>query len=88
MSKYTATIIKTGNSYALRVPKAYVEEANLVLGQKVQLDRPQPAPRAFDPAAFGAAMRAVQQLNPYRDIQDPVAWQREVRQDRALPGRD
>jgi hypothetical protein len=26
-------------------------------------------------------------LNPYRDIKDPVAWQREQRQDRPLPGR-
>lgn len=27
-------------------------------------------------------------LNPYGDIADPVAWQREQRQDRPLPGRD
>lgn len=27
-------------------------------------------------------------LNPYRKIEDPVAWQREQRQDRPLPGRD
>ncbi|EIC21279.1 DUF2281 domain-containing protein [Thiorhodovibrio frisius] len=26
-------------------------------------------------------------LNSYRDIKDPVAWQREQRQDRPLPGR-
>ena len=27
-------------------------------------------------------------LNPYREIEDPVVWQREQRQDRPLPGRD
>lgn len=27
-------------------------------------------------------------LNPYRDVADPIAWQREVRNDRVLPGRD
>lgn len=27
-------------------------------------------------------------LNPYGDIADPVAWQREQRQDRPLPGRN
>lgn len=34
MNRYTATVIKTGNSYALRVPKKYVEDARLELGQK------------------------------------------------------
>jgi hypothetical protein len=29
-----------------------------------------------------------QKLNPYRDITEPVAWQREMREDRPLPGRD
>lgn len=27
-------------------------------------------------------------LNPFRDITDPVAWQREIRRDRPLPGRE
>ncbi len=27
-------------------------------------------------------------LKPYRDITDPVEWQREMREDRPLPGRD
>jgi len=26
--------------------------------------------------------------NPFQGIVDPVAWQRDIRQDRALPGRD
>ena len=30
----------------------------------------------------------VRELNPYRDIKDPVAWQREIREDRPLPGRE
>ena len=30
----------------------------------------------------------VRELNPYRDIEDPVAWQREIREDRPLPGRE
>ena len=34
------------------------------------------------------ALAEVRRLNPYRDIIDPVAWQREIREDRPLPGRD
>lgn len=30
----------------------------------------------------------LQALKPFKDINDPVAWQREIRKDRPLPGRD
>lgn len=35
-----------------------------------------------------AALERVRKLNPYRDIADPVAWQREMREDVKLPGRE
>ena len=35
-----------------------------------------------------AALENVRKLNPYRDITDPVAWQRKFREDRPLPGRE
>jgi hypothetical protein len=35
-----------------------------------------------------AALENVRKLNPYRDITDPVEWQREMREDSPLPGRD
>ena len=35
-----------------------------------------------------AAMEKIRKLNPYRDIADPVEWQRGMREDRPLPGRD
>lgn len=34
------------------------------------------------------ALHQVRELNPFRDIADPVAWQREMREDVKLPGRD
>ncbi len=34
------------------------------------------------------AFEALRKVNPYRDIDDPVAWQREIRKDRPLPGRE
>jgi hypothetical protein len=33
------------------------------------------------------ALEQLRKLNPFREIADPVAWQREVRKDRPLPGR-
>lgn len=40
MKTYTATVIKVGNSLALLLPKQYVEDANLIIGQKVQIELP------------------------------------------------
>ncbi len=93
MSNYIATVIKTGNSYALRVPKAYVDEHALKLGQKVSIEEPRRVDerRPYhqqDKAAFIRAMKELQALHPFREIEDPVAWQREIRRDRPLPGRD
>ena len=35
-----------------------------------------------------AAFQTLTQLNTFGDIEDPVAWQKQIRQDRPLPGRD
>ena len=35
-----------------------------------------------------AALRKLRELGTFKEITDPVAWQREVRKDRSLPGRD
>jgi hypothetical protein len=34
------------------------------------------------------AFERLRQLNPFREMADPVAWQREIRKDRPLPGRE
>lgn len=39
-------------------------------------------------ACRAAALEEIRKLNPYRAVADPVEWQREIRQDRPLPGRD
>lgn len=88
MNTYTATVIKTGNSYALRVPKAYVENAHLGLGQKVCVTPPVTSTTKHDPEAVKRAVRNLQTTNGFRDIKDPAAWQREIRKDRTLPGRE
>ena len=37
---------------------------------------------------MSAALEQLAQLAPFADIDDPVEWQRELRSDRSLPGRD
>lgn len=79
MRNYIATVIKSGNSYALRVPKEYVDSNNLKLGQKVKL--------ANDPSIkkgnVAQAMQALQKLadtkGSMKSISDPVAWQAALR---------
>jgi antitoxin component of MazEF toxin-antitoxin module len=88
MNKYTVTVIKTGNSYALRVPKQYIDDSELTLGQKVQLGTPLAAAQPHDRKAIQQAIRNLQKVNAYSDIKDPIAWQKEIRKDRSLPGRD
>jgi hypothetical protein len=34
------------------------------------------------------AFEKLRELNPFREIADPVAWQREIRKDRPLPWRE
>jgi hypothetical protein len=35
-----------------------------------------------------AALRKLRELGTFKDLTDPVAWQRQIRQDRPLAGRD
>ena len=87
MSNYTVTVIKTGNSYALRVPKKYVDDAHLQTGQKTVIALPIPEPKQ-DRKRIQEIIRRLQTLGAYGDVKDPVAWQRGIRKDRPLPGRD
>jgi antitoxin component of MazEF toxin-antitoxin module len=87
MNTYTATVIKTGNSVALRVPKRYAQDAQLVPGEKVNLPLPTKQ-RQQDRAKIVRLIGKLQEMKAYGNIKDPVAWQREMRQDRNLPGRE
>lgn len=87
MSIYTATVIKTGNSIALRVPKEYAQDARLKLGDKVLLPLPMIQKRQ-DRAKIERIVGKMQEIGAYGGIKDPLTWQRELRMDRNLPGRD
>ncbi len=83
MNKYTTTVIRTGNSYALRVPKQYIDDANLKLGQKATIQLPIPEVQQ-NRARVQQLFKQLQELGAYKDIKDPVAWQRKIRKDRSL----
>jgi antitoxin component of MazEF toxin-antitoxin module len=87
MSIYTVTVIKTGNSIALRVPKEYAQDAHLALGDKVLLPLPTIQKRQ-DRAKIERIVAKMQEISAYGSIKDPITWQKEVRKDRNLPGRD
>lgn len=84
----TGTIFKSGNSYAVRIPKNQITLHNLSAGDEVDVSLAKKI-QEFDSKKF---IKAVQDLQAsggaYHDIKDPVAWQREIRKDRPLPGRD
>ena len=86
MNNYTATVIKTGNSIALRVPKEYAQTAKLHVGEKVILPLPTKTTKQ-NRAKIEQIINKLQSLNAYSTIKDPVAWQQAQRTDRPLPRR-
>ncbi len=64
----------------------------VVVDDPPEIRAPSPRPRLTATpemiARRKAALAEVRKLNPYRDISDPVSWQKEIRKDRSLPFRD
>lgn len=86
MSKYNATIIKTGNSYALRVPIDYIKQNNLKLGQKTFISAPIKTV-AQNRKAIEQAFLQLKCINAFGAISNPSTWQQSIREDRPLPER-
>lgn len=70
-----AIVTKTGNSYALRVPKRYIDDNGLKLGDVVDLEEPV----AKQQQALAALVALGKSNGPVKTIPDPVAWQRQQR---------
>lgn len=68
-------ITKTGNSYAIRVPKRYIDDNNLKLGDTVNVEEPLLAQQR----ALNALITHGKKHGALKGISDPVAWQREQR---------
>ncbi len=93
--KHALTVTKTGNSVALRIPKPIADAQDWQQGQKLDpvLYNLNTGPRSLpeiSQAQRNAAYKAVkelQKMGAFKDIKDPVAWQRSIRKDRSLAGR-
>ena len=83
MNTYTATVIKTGNSVALRVPKQYAQDAMLNPGDKVRLSLPTKLKKQ-NHAKIKQLIEKLQEIKAYSSIHDATIWQREIRRDRPL----
>jgi hypothetical protein len=68
-------ITKTGNSYAIRVPKRYIDDNNLKLGDIVNIEEP----IVKQQQALAALVSHGKKYGPVKSIPDPVAWQRKQR---------
>lgn len=80
MNTSTATVIKSGNSYALRVPMSYAERNNLRPGAKVILLDPQVSGGTL--ANLQASIKASHKKGGIRvwdKITNPSEWQRDER---------
>jgi antitoxin component of MazEF toxin-antitoxin module len=70
-----AIVTKTGNSYALRVPKSYIDDNQLQLGDVVEIEEPRDRQRQ----ALASLLELGRKNGPIAGIDDPVAWQRQQR---------
>lgn len=71
-----AIVTKVGNSYALRVPKRYIDDNHLKLGDRVTIEEP----LHEQMRALHALVEQGKKQGRIRTISDPVAWQRKQRQ--------
>jgi hypothetical protein len=68
-------ITKTGNSYAIRVPKRYIDDNKLKLGDVIDVEEPLVKQRQ----ALNALLEHGKKYGPIKGILNPVAWQQEQR---------
>lgn len=68
-------ITKTGNSYAIRVPKRYIDDNKLKLGDTVNVEEP----LLQQQQALDALMSHGAKHGSLQGISDPVTWQRNQR---------
>jgi len=74
-------------------PAMQQEVAHFVEFLKLKLEEPQSTEAASEQEPTGTKLaRLMEQIaergTAFSDIEDPAAWQREIRKDRPLPGRE
>lgn len=71
-----AIVTKNGNSYALRVPKRYIDDNHLKLGDVVVVEEP----LVKQKEALTALIAQGKKRGQIKAISDPTVWQRKQRQ--------
>lgn len=71
-----AIVTKSGNSYALRVPKRYIDDNHLKLGDTVSIEEP----LTIQKNAIDALVKQGKRQGAIKSIPDPAEWQRKQRQ--------
>lgn len=71
-----AIVTKSGNSYALRVPKRYIDDNHLKLGDTITIEEPLVLQRN----AVRALVERGKKQGRVKSIDDPVQWQHTQRQ--------
>lgn len=71
-----AIVTKTGNSYALRVPKRYIDDNHLKLGDTVTLEEP----LTLQKIAIENLVKQGKKRGAIKAIPNPAEWQRQQRQ--------
>jgi len=80
MKTTSATVIKTGNSYALRVPKSYAERNRLRAGAKVILPDPQSSGGTLEDLQASLKLSANKvRVRAWDKIDNPSEWQQAER---------
>lgn len=74
-----AIVTKSGNSYALRVPKRYIDDNKLKLGDVVTIEEP----ITLQKKALEELVSQGKKHGAIKAISDPVKWQRRQRQSSA-----
>lgn len=86
MEKYRATIHGATVEWENEVPAELVDDGEIKVEMTVISKRGN-LPRS-DGKRMAEALAQIAARGGVRSIPDPVAWQREIRKDRPLPGRD
>lgn len=68
-------VTKSGNSYALRVPKRYIDDNKLKLGDIVTIEEP----LTLQMKALEALVKQGKARGPIKSIPNPIEWQRQLR---------
>lgn len=86
LEKYRAVIEQGRITWQDEVPRELKSSKPIIVD--VSPVEPQPKPKRSNGKKMAAILRKIAETGGISSIKDPVKWQREIRKDRPLPGRE